>query len=460
MTCRKHQSQIAIIGAGLSGLTMAHRLIQKGYNVCIYEARSRVGGRVQTVKLKNNNGNFVLAELGGHNITDGGSSPHFLNLCTEMGLNIVNHHRLYLRGFYDEGIVHNARDLLRANPFLYQRFKDALNMMSAENHSMADIINYVFNDTLQLKRLITYYLSAYEGLHPHDLAITCHNIETLDYFLRGGLAAAHGITDKDETFLTQYVENGNSQLPLVLAQCMQKNLLLNKALQGVSRHDDQIKLLFNDHTHALCDTLILSIPCGVFSDISIDHALISKERLNDFSHVQYGKNAKIIMPSPEPFDKHKHSYTSINNEHYGTFYSDDYTLFTLYTDGIVGKNIQHSINKIFKNMVDMIEKNHGNFTKKPKIPISANDDLYAEHDNPILKSWAEDMYSKGSYSAIGTQLNQKFLDQTHYQSIRVKTLFRPINDHIFFIGEHTSIIDEIGTMEAAIESAERLATLF
>ena len=39
-------------------------------------------------------------------------------------------------------------------------------------------------------------------------------------------------------------------------------------------------------------------------------------------------------------------------------------------------------------------------------------------------------------------------------------MFEPIDDQIFFIGEHTSIIYEIGTMEAAIESAERTAKLF
>lgn len=43
----------------------------------------------------------------------------------------------------------------------------------------------------------------------------------------------------------------------------------------------------------------------------------------------------------------------------------------------------------------------------------------------------------------------------------VKAFFSPIEDQIFFIGEHTILIDEIGTMEAAaIESAERMARVF
>jgi len=37
---------IAIIGAGVSGLYAASLLIDKGYDVTVFEARDRVGGRV------------------------------------------------------------------------------------------------------------------------------------------------------------------------------------------------------------------------------------------------------------------------------------------------------------------------------------------------------------------------------------------------------------------------------
>lgn len=37
---------IAIIGAGVSGLYAASLLIDKGYDVTVFEARDRIGGRV------------------------------------------------------------------------------------------------------------------------------------------------------------------------------------------------------------------------------------------------------------------------------------------------------------------------------------------------------------------------------------------------------------------------------
>lgn len=37
---------VGIIGAGVAGLRAAQALLDKGYNVAVFEARDRVGGRV------------------------------------------------------------------------------------------------------------------------------------------------------------------------------------------------------------------------------------------------------------------------------------------------------------------------------------------------------------------------------------------------------------------------------
>jgi protoporphyrinogen/coproporphyrinogen III oxidase len=41
---------VAVIGAGLAKLTAAYRLQQRGFDVTVFEARDRVGGRVWTVR--------------------------------------------------------------------------------------------------------------------------------------------------------------------------------------------------------------------------------------------------------------------------------------------------------------------------------------------------------------------------------------------------------------------------
>lgn len=39
---------IAVVGAGVAGLRAAEVLLEKGYDVVIYEARDRIGGRICT----------------------------------------------------------------------------------------------------------------------------------------------------------------------------------------------------------------------------------------------------------------------------------------------------------------------------------------------------------------------------------------------------------------------------
>ena len=68
------KEKIIIVGAGLAGLTTAYRLLQKQYDIEVYEARARVGGRVHTVLIENLDGGYSPAELGAQNLTDGGSS--------------------------------------------------------------------------------------------------------------------------------------------------------------------------------------------------------------------------------------------------------------------------------------------------------------------------------------------------------------------------------------------------
>mgnify|MGYP005639229175 CR=1 FL=1 len=47
-------NNIVIIGAGISGLTVAHYLVRRGYNVSIYEKSNVVGGMARSVRDKNN----------------------------------------------------------------------------------------------------------------------------------------------------------------------------------------------------------------------------------------------------------------------------------------------------------------------------------------------------------------------------------------------------------------------
>src|SRR5215213_11240070 len=58
---RGPRQQVLVVGAGLAGLAAAYELTQAGHEVTVLEARSRAGGRVQTLREPFTDGLYVEA---------------------------------------------------------------------------------------------------------------------------------------------------------------------------------------------------------------------------------------------------------------------------------------------------------------------------------------------------------------------------------------------------------------
>ncbi|PVH96205.1 FAD/NAD(P)-binding domain-containing protein, partial [Periconia macrospinosa] len=71
---------VAIIGAGLSGLTTARYLLAGGKSVLVLEARDRVGGKVFNRQLRNGG----ITEVGAEFV--GPAQDKLLQMITELGL--------------------------------------------------------------------------------------------------------------------------------------------------------------------------------------------------------------------------------------------------------------------------------------------------------------------------------------------------------------------------------------
>ena len=78
-SARAANADVAVIGAGLAGLTCARRLTQAGYSVVVLEAQGRAGGRVLSQDL----GGGRVVDLGGESI--GPNQGRIANLAGEMG---------------------------------------------------------------------------------------------------------------------------------------------------------------------------------------------------------------------------------------------------------------------------------------------------------------------------------------------------------------------------------------
>jgi oxygen-dependent protoporphyrinogen oxidase len=71
--------KIAVVGAGISGLCVAHKLVRAGHDVTVFEGAGRVGGLVRSERIDG-----FLCELGPQAILDG--APEVRALLDELGL--------------------------------------------------------------------------------------------------------------------------------------------------------------------------------------------------------------------------------------------------------------------------------------------------------------------------------------------------------------------------------------
>jgi monoamine oxidase len=77
---RRRSVDVAVVGAGLAGLTAAQRLSRAGVEVCLLEARDRVGGRILNHRVQPG----VVAELGGQYV--GPTQDRLLALADSLGV--------------------------------------------------------------------------------------------------------------------------------------------------------------------------------------------------------------------------------------------------------------------------------------------------------------------------------------------------------------------------------------
>ena len=444
------KEKIIIVGAGLAGLTTAYRLLQKQYDIEVYEARARVGGRVHTVLIENLDGGYSPAELGAQNLTDGGSSTTIFTLIKEMDLKVLASDSSLESQFYDGEQFYSKNDILKernADHSLIDKIEEA----AKTSRSMQDVLDRVFKENTLAIRMFSFMLNGYEGSPPHLLSTQPHNIETLKYMVSGGLSSAH----QSERIHKMTLKGGNGLLPLKLAEKIEGRLHLNKALKKVTlQKNHQIELTFSDDTTTLCDKLILAIPASVYRDIHFDKALIHPEKLELIQSIHYGTNGKILVP----IQSSKFSETFFFTDWVGTFFNQDDKILNCYFVHDNGKTLL--LNSEYIKTLSFLKKVDPTAFFKETPAEEANDEQFYRTNKPVTKSWVKDLYAKGSYSSYDVVLQELFDQKIHYQNIIVKKIFEPVDHRVFFIGEHTTIIDEIGTMEAAVESGERISQLF
>jgi monoamine oxidase len=444
---------VAVVGAGLAGLTCAYRLQQRGVNAALYEARSdRVGGRCWTAREF---GPEQVGEHGGEFI----DSDHrrIRALVGELGLRLEDrvawarrrskaYSRLYLDGaLRDWDVVYRDFPVLKrhlradARRTGYFRSFASPAARSFDDRTAAAWLNADVpggGDSL-LGRAMREYLSEEFGLDARDLGAT-----NILYLLEGNRSDIDG---SDERY---HVHGGNDQVPQGLAARLPGAALhMGAPLEAVwRRRDGGYGLRFGGvPADVMAERVVLAIPFTTLREVDLERVSLSTLKRECIERLGMGTNAKLLMQFKHRLS-HEHRWDgelTTDRPFLDTWDSSltqpgETGLLTVYSGGAVGADYPAT-------------RPHG------PAPPSVVRNTLAALDRVVpgiredfagrawLDHWSADPWSRGSYAA--------FLPG---QTTRYSGVIARSEGGLHFAGEQTSVAYQ-GFLEGAVESGERCA---
>ncbi|MGZ8667692.1 MAG: FAD-dependent oxidoreductase [Solirubrobacterales bacterium] len=448
---------VVIVGAGLAGLTCAHRLRQRGVAVALYEARAdRVGGRCWTAR------GFAegqVAEHGGEFIDS--DHARIRALAGELGLRLEDRFAWERRRsgarslIYLDGSLRRRRQVLRGFGALKRRLRvDAVRTGyltgSYESAAARRFDALSARDWLErnvpggpnslLGQVVSEYLTQEFGLDPARLSAT-----NLFYILEKPGSDPVSSDGSDERF---HVHGGNDRIPRRLAAGLPAGTLrMDAPLHALWRRGDGCYgMRFGGvASDVIAERVVLAIPFTTLRRVDLGRAGLSSLKRRAIAELGMGTNSKLLMQfrhrparfrrwngdlvsDHPPFDTWDTSLTQRGRT----------GLLTIYTGGAAGRRYRATRAhgpapaRVVRETLAALER-----------AVSGISEDF--NGRAWLDQWSADPWSRGSYSAFLPGQVTDFLGA-----------IARAEGGLHFAGEHTSVAYQ-GFLEGAVRSGERCA---
>ena len=436
---------VIIIGAGMAGLAAAHELNKAGWAVTVLEARSRVGGRVHTVRDFSHG---LVAEGGAEYINE--SQHRMIALAKEFDLHLGavgtwqnqsgdwaalqgKAGRLQDSTLWGVNLDEENKQVWMALAELGKQVSDPSNPPTAKNAKELDKQNAEsWLQSLRVhplaKVLFANHIRSEFTCEPKDFSL-------LDLARNASLY----YSDPDASDPAYRIIGGNDQLPQAIAKRL-PDMRLNAVVTSIKLLDEDVVVTYKQvdsfHTvrasHAILATPLITVRLIDFEGPlpPTHHAMIHG--------LSYGSVTKVMIEYRKRF-WHDHGWNGRLNTDLPIVFTWD---ATSHLEG------EHGILTAYTGGGPSAELSHLSDADRIKTAVATIESIFPGSSNLIENTqtiaWRNEAFTLGSYMAYAPNEIT-----SHWQ-----TLFSPAG-RLYFAGEHATIYQ--GFMEGAVESGQRAA---
>ena len=449
-----HAPEVVIIGAGTAGLTCAYRLQQNGIAARIFEASTRAGGRM--FSLRNFFPDNQLTELGGEYIDSGHATMHRLVQELELtlkdfgaGKRPAGEHSF----FFENRLIPTDANLIDLFRPVARAIARDLKLMKIRQEGKMEI-SYATPHAREVDRL-----SIPEWFEKRGISGLPTKILRAAYVGEYGLEIDQQsalnllLTMGDETPPNEFrifgvsderfhIVEGNDSVPARLAERLQHPVEFGTRLESIARDGTGYRLALQRDgasVEAKADIVVLALPFTILRQLDLRVKLPGAKQ-KAIHELGYGTNAKLIAGFSRRVweDVHSTGYTFTDLE------------FQCCWETSRGQPGSHAILTNFAGGNLGLHLNNGDVQDRAATFASQAEKIYpgaveAFTKKAVRQHWPTAPFTLGSY--------------TCYKPGQYSTLSdfvaSPVGN-LFFVGEHTSA-EFNGYMEGAAESGERAA---
>lgn len=422
---------ILIIGAGIAGIACAKKLQENGKKVIVLEAKSIIGGRINSKKIDSDI--FDLGASWIHGIDD---NPIWaIAQENDIETTIFNYDKS--RYFHENAKLFSEKE---AQEFEFYIDKIEKSLLETQQISALDAIKdiifslpysgHTFSESYLKKLLLSFFERIANDPFATNLDQLSSKYQNYEGYFNGN----------EVVFPKGYYQ---------IIESISKNIdiKLNVDIKKITYENDYIEVIDCNNKTYFGSQVIVAVPLGILKKNHIEfHPPLSSDYIHSIQEIGFGSFNKVFFELEQPLPFRLNSSV----ENISDFYWNDSNCFNILDlskiyqkpsylilfGGDQSNFIDHSTDKEVSDFVfSSLEKQFDIILNKPK--------------KIIVTRWGADPYSYGSFS---------FPSLNHTDDL-IKTLQKPIRKLIFFAGEHCSL-KYAGTVHGAYlsgcETAEKI----